>query len=106
MEKPAISNLIKDNDGDDDDDDDDDDHNYNIATIVHHRCYHYNKILNDQSFPPLTSVKVFSILFPIHSLRCWLGEFMWKSTASSAADNFLYSHDLAAWFRGDIVKRN
>ena len=47
VEKPAISNLIKDND-----DDNDDDHNYNIVTIIHHSCYHYNKILDDQSFPP------------------------------------------------------
>ena len=31
---------------------------------------------------------------------------MQQLTASLAADNFLYSHDLTARFRGDIVRRN
>ena len=36
----------------------------------------------------LTSVCIFSILFSIHFLRCWQGEFVWQSRASLASFGF------------------
>ena len=54
----------------------------------------------------MTSVCIFSILFSIHFLRCWQGEFVWQSRASLVVDHFLYSHYGVRWFRGDIVRRN
>ena len=54
----------------------------------------------------LTSDCIFSILFTIHFQRCWQGEFIEQSRVSLVGDHFLYSHDLNAWFRGDIVRRN
>ena len=33
-------------------------------------------------------MQIFSLLFPIHSLSCWQGEFVKQSTASFAADDF------------------
>ena len=42
----------------------------------------------------LTSVCIFSILFSIHFLRCWQGEFVKQSGASLVGDHFLYSRDL------------
>ena len=47
-----------------------------------------------------------SVLFSIHLLRCWQGEFVKQSRASLAGDHFLYSCDANVWFRGDIVRRN
>ena len=41
----------------------------------------------------LTSVCIFSILFFIHFLRCWQGEFVYQSNTSLVGDRFLYSHD-------------
>ena len=49
---------------------------------------------------------IFSILFTIHFQRCWQGEFVEQSRVSLVGDHFLCSHDLDAWFRGDIVRRN
>ena len=54
----------------------------------------------------LKSVYIFSILFFIHFLRCWQGEFVYRSKASFVGDHFLYSHNLNMWFRGNIVRRN
>ena len=54
----------------------------------------------------LTSVCIFSILFSIYFLRCWRGEFLKQSRASSFDDHFLYSRDFLCWFRGDTVMRN
>ena len=48
----------------------------------------------------LTSACKFSTLFSIHFLRCWQGEFVLQSRASSVVDQFLYSLDLTEWFRG------
>ena len=54
----------------------------------------------------LTSVCIFSILFIIHFLRCWQGEFVCQSKGYFPGDHFLYSHDLNVWFKSDIVGRN
>ena len=54
----------------------------------------------------LTSVCIFSMLFFIHFLMCWEGEFVQQSRGSSVGYHFLYSHDLNAWFKGDIESRN
>ena len=40
------------------------------------------------------SVYTFSILFSIHFLRCWQGEFVEQSKASLAGDHFLYSQEI------------
>ena len=48
---------------------------------------------------------IFSILFSIHLLRCWQGEFVYQSRVFQAGDHFLYSRDLTVWFRGDCVGR-
>ena len=53
----------------------------------------------------LTSESIFSILFSIHFVRCWQGEFIQQSRASVVGDHLLYSHDLDVWFRGDVVRR-
>ena len=58
-----------------------------------------------QYCPPLFS-STSSVLFSIHLLRCWQGEFVKQSRASLAGDHFLYSCDANVWFRGDIVRRN
>ena len=50
----------------------------------------------------LTSVYIFSILFSIHFLRCWQGEFVWQSRTFVVRDHFLYYHDLNVCFRGDV----
>ena len=55
---------------------------------------------------PLTSVCIFSILFSIHFLRCWRREFVYRSREYLVGDNFLHSHDVTVWYRGDIVRRN
>ena len=47
-----------------------------------------------------------SILFFIHFLGCWQGEFVYQSKASFVADHFFYSRDFNVWFRDDIVRRN
>ena len=54
----------------------------------------------------LTSVFIFSILFSVHFLRCWQGEFVYNQEFSLVGDHFLCSHDINEWFRGDIVRRN
>ena len=54
----------------------------------------------------LTSVCTLSILFSIHCLRCWQGEFVEQSRVSLVGDHFLNSCDPCMWFRGDIVRRN
>ena len=54
----------------------------------------------------LISVCIFSILFSIHFLMCCEGEFVWQSRGSSVNYHFLYSHDLNAWLRDDIERRN
>ena len=57
------------------------------------------------TFCTRTSVCIFSILFSIHFLRCWQGEFVEQSRAFLVGDLFLYSHDVNVWYRGDIVRR-
>ena len=54
----------------------------------------------------LTSVWIFSILFFIHFLRCWQGEFVCQSKGSFLGDHFHYFHDHNVWFRADILGRN
>ena len=54
----------------------------------------------------LTSVCIFSILFSIHFLMHWQGEFVKQSRGSSVAYHFLCSRDLNVWFRVDIERRN
>ena len=54
----------------------------------------------------LTSECIFSILFSIHFLRFWKGEFVKQSGVSLVVDHFLDSHDLNVQFRGDIVRGN
>ena len=54
----------------------------------------------------LTLVCILSLLVCLHFLRCWQGEFVQQSRASSVDDLSLHSRDLNAWFRGDIVRRN
>ena len=53
-----------------------------------------------------TLVCIFSLLFSIHLLTRWQGEFVEQSRASLAADHFLYSRDPNVWFGGLIVRRN
>ena len=45
-----------------------------------------------------TSVCIFSILFSIHFLWCWQGEFVEQSRASLVGDQFLDSQDLNVFF--------
>ena len=54
----------------------------------------------------LTSVYIFSILFSIHFLWCWQGEFVKQSRASLVGDHFFYSHDLNVCFDCDTDGRN
>ena len=54
----------------------------------------------------LTSVCIFSILFPRHFLMFLQGEFVQQSKASLVGDHLLYSHDLSVWSSGDVVGRN
>ena len=53
----------------------------------------------------LISLCIFSILFIIHFLRCWKGEFVEQSRTSLVGDHFLYPHDLNVWFRGDLKRK-
>ena len=53
----------------------------------------------------LTSVCIISILFSIHFLWCWQGEFVQWSRASLVGDHFLYSCDLNVSVSGDVVRR-
>ena len=54
----------------------------------------------------LISLYKFSILFSIHFLGCWQGDFAQQSRACVLVDHFLYSHDLNVWFRADIIRGN
>ena len=54
----------------------------------------------------LTSVCIFSILFSIHFLICWPGEFVWKSRLVLVYDHLFCSHDLNIWLRSDTARRN
>ena len=47
-----------------------------------------------------------SVLFSIHLLRCWQGEFVKQTRASLAGDHFIYSCGANVGFRGDMVRRN
>ena len=51
-------------------------------------------LLNGETPNPQYPVCIFSILFSIHFPRCWQGEFVKQSRASSESDHFLYSSDL------------
>lgn len=53
-----------------------------------------------------TSVCVFCLLWSLHFLWYWQGEFVEKSRASSIGDHFQYSYDLNGWFRSNTVPRN
>ena len=74
------------------------------------QCYHKEKVDAGHSYGlplhTLMSVCKFSTLFFIHFLRCWQGEFVYQSKDSFPGDQFLYSHDLDVWFRGNVVGRN
>ena len=71
-----------------------------VLTITGHpqqcKVYEYTTLTHYN----LKSVYIFSMLFFIHFLRCWQGEFNDQSKASFVGDHFLYSHDLNVWFRG------
>ena len=53
-----------------------------------------------------TSVCTFSILFFIHILKCWQGEFVWQTRVSWLHDYFIYSHEFYVWVSSDTVGRN
>ena len=55
---------------------------------------------NGLTLSTLTPVWIPSILFSIHFLRCWQGDFVQQSLVGN---HFLYSCDLNVAFRGDIV---
>ena len=63
-------------------------------------------IIQNSTIYTLTSVCIFSILFSVHFQRCWQGEFVKKSRASSAGGHLSYSHDLNVSLRGDFLKGN
>ena len=67
-------------------------------------CWLFNDLLQYFHFTPytLTSVCIFSILFPIHFLRCWQRELTLRSKDSLVFYDFPYSDDLSVRFRGDI----
>ena len=44
----------------------------------------------------LSSVCIFSILFSIHSLKCWQGEFVWQSKAS-LGDDYFFDTGVILW---------
>ena len=44
----------------------------------------------------LKPIQIFSILFSIHFLMCWQGEFVKQSRGFTVDYHFLYSHDLNA----------
>ena len=54
----------------------------------------------------LTSVSKFCILFSIHFLGYWQGEFVLQSRVSLVSWYFLFSHDPNVWFRSNAVGRN
>ena len=54
----------------------------------------YTGILSIFTLNTLTLVCIFSILFFIHSLRCWLGEFVYQSRASLVS---WWSFPLSLW---------
>ena len=70
---------------------------------------HYIKIVVTSelhAFLALKSVGMFSILFPIHLLKCWKGQFFFQHSRSSLVDDhIIYSCDLIGWFRGDIARQ-
>ena len=51
----------------------------------------FSTLLNGETPNPQYPVCIFSILFSIHFPRCWQGEFVKQSRASSESDHFLYS---------------
>lgn len=53
-----------------------------------------------------TSVCTFSILFFIHILKCWQGEFVWQTRVSWLHDYFIYSREFYVWVSSDTVGRN
>ena len=61
---------------------------------------HFIQLLNDRqpnSFKTpftLSSVCIFSILFSMHFLRFWQGEFVLQQIASLVGDHFLHSRNL------------
>ena len=69
--------------------------------LVNFQIYH-NMLLPLWTLYTLTSVCIFSILFFIHFLRCWQGEFVYQSKASFVCDHFLYSCEFNVRLRGDI----
>ena len=69
--------------------------------LVNFQIYH-NMLLPLWTLYTLTSVCIFSILFFIHFLRCWQGEFVYQSKASFVSDHFIYSCDFDVGLRGDI----
>ena len=53
----------------------------------------------------LVLICILSILFSIHFLRCWQGEFVKQWRASFVGNNFLHSQNLNVWIRADVVRR-
>ena len=66
---------------------------------VHLKSSYWKIGKGENNFYALTSACIFSILFSIHFLRCWQGEFHSQSIISLVRDHFLYSHHLNMWFR-------
>ena len=54
----------------------------------------FSTLLNGETPNPQYPVCIFSILFSTHFPRCWWGEFVKQSRASSESDHFLYSSNL------------
>ena len=53
----------------------------------------------------LKSVCIISILFTIHLIGWWKGEFVYQSTPSLAGDHLLYSRDFHFWIRADTASK-
>ena len=53
----------------------------------------------------LKSICIISILFTIHLIGWWKGEFVYQSTPSLAGDHLLKSRDFHFWIRADIASK-
>lgn len=65
-----------------------------------------SKLYTVKDWTLMWSVCIFSLLFSMHFLGYWHGEFFDQPKAFLIGDHFLYSHDLNVWFRGDAARRN
>ena len=54
----------------------------------------------------LTSVRLFSVVFAIHTWGAFKENMSYNQEVFLVGDHFLYSCGLIVWFRGEIVERN